>query len=1169
MKKIIIKNYKIFFPLLFVLFTLLLSLPNVNAASAKKVDSQIIEKTIDGMETLNDLQKEYYKSALKNILTLDDLNRIIQRDRDYDTTVALKAGERGTDRTRETAEEAKKPGAKMIPIISDGVAWLEAAKAYNADPTNAKKDQVYSEKAFRFYNNFLPFGGIIFSMMADAIEDTRDRVEFEANQKKIMNQIIANYEARMEMEMRKRTALFDRIFTSYGVASAVFGEGQLEEPRWEMLRYFSDQKIENTAKFMQEYPRPEYGAYNTAAFLKMMKNGGPAKEAFLKNMKGGGPAGFAKHSPVYMTITDPFNHTYGVDPETKRLLCDNAAICSPLQKAGDAEYIIIPSIYNGVYQIQLVGYADGDYNFIFHGFNHDSELQGKIKIKGYIHQGEVLKANITITLNDRGYEVSEPTFVKVADNFPVPANPETLLPAIDKDPLEIYFEGEPCLISSTFLRSGQVVVTTETLYGVKLDYFICLKKSARPTYTFFTNKILAAQAINENNLQLIDEENKPIKGLIEVKGSTFSFTPNIPLWGNATIILKGGKGRICSKTEVCLSKDLKFPVSGLDPALPEEKEVPFELLADSPMIITKNVLITNTESVPKKDIVITTLSFKSFPPNIFFFVYNISSPVPYKITKGENDLIEFKIKELKAQETLNISLTYMGMLWGADYFSHLDVNKINVNYDPALLEKFTQPAAGIEVEDPIIKELAQKIVGEEKNPFWKAYKIYNWITANVQYDYEKEARIRQVVEDGKAERGENEENIETGALLTLQTKKGICDDYTKLFIALARAVGIPSRFVMLFVVEGKAEGHAFPEIYLPPYGWIPLDPTWGTNFASFARTEPGLFILAKEDGLTQNHLLHYSLESAETSGLRVTVSLTGGRLLISEEKHWDYLSTNRFFPDIAQLISLSEANEIFYSLKKYNKEIGQEIFTVAEKPPISVKVTVQRALEAHLNDKYLQVRAEVQKVLAEQLQAASTSLTLLAPKLQDYIQGPYSDDKSIILYNKIYRKGETNITNTEVLLQINQTKKDMILVQEQTKAGDYYAAYNSLMGSYASTFELYYLIINDMVNSEIQTTIYSIKNLLSFELGQMILIFVFMVIMPILWIWMSIHCLVRKKFRHLNKIVWFLIVFLICFPVPVGAIIYFLVEFIRKKPLDKDNVENNKIVAKNKKEVKK
>jgi hypothetical protein len=1139
LKKIIFKNWTISLSVLFVLFLLLLSPPAVKAASTEKVDPQIIEKTIDGMETLNDLQKEYYKSALKNILTLDDLNLIIQRDKDYENAQGLKNAERGVDKSREIADEVGKEGAKMITIVSDAQAWLEAAKAYNDDPTNAKKDQVYSEKAFRFYNNLLPFGGIVFSMMADSLEDARDRAEFEANQRKIMDKIISDYEIRAEIEMKKLMAAMDRIVTESVAVKLIFGEDFSEEPRWHTLRFFSDGKIEKIARYMQEHPDSRYNAYNAGIFLRMMKNGGPVKEAFLKNMKGGGPAGFAKHSPVYMTITDPFGHKYGVEPDTKRLLCDDAAICSPLQKAGDAQYIVIPSIYNGVYQIQLVGYADGDYSFLFHGFNHNSELQGKIKQKGYIRKGEVLAANLTITLQDNGYKISEPNFVKIADAFPIPADPETLLPAIDRDPLEVYFEGEPCLSSYSYVTSQSDVVMTKMFEGVKQDYFICLKKEPRPTYTFFTNKLLGPQAINEQNLQFIDGENNSIKGLYEVKDFTFSFTPNVPLRGEVSVILKGGKEGICGKTKICLKKDLDFTVNGLEPSPESENDVPFEFIGTNPVLIKKSLQIINAAQVTKKDVALTTLSFKSFPPNTFFFVYNISSPVPYEIIKGENDLIKFKISELKPQETLNIELTYAAMLWGADYFSSLDVNKINTDYDPAVLEKFTRTEAGIEVEDPKIKELAQKIVGEEKNPFWKAYKIYNWITNTITYDYQKEEAINKG------------ELVETGALLTLQRRKGVCQDYTDLFLALARASGIPSRYVTLYVYkENKAQGHAFPEIYLPPYGWIPLDPTWGTNFDVFARAEPGLMIIAKGDGLTKNHLLDYQLEGADTQGVKVLSSVGIFNVALEEEKNWvSFYGSSPFFVDMYELLSLSLINGQLFTLEAYNKEIGKPVFALAEKPKTSAVVTAQQALEAYLNGNYPQVRSEVQEVIGEQLKAASTSFSLLAQKLQEHMESPYSKD-SLILYKIRFQEGGGNPTETEILQQINQTKKDMGVVAEQIKAGNNYAAVNNLISSYFSTSEMYSRIISDMVSSKIKTSVYSPGNIFRFNWGSVVffgVILIFMVLMPILWFWMWINCLIKKEFRHLNKIIWFLIIFFTYIFIPFGAIIYLFVEFRKGK----------------------
>ncbi len=76
------------------------------------------------------------------------------------------------------------------------------------------------------------------------------------------------------------------------------------------------------------------------------------------------------------------------------------------------------------------------------------------------------------------------------------------------------------------------------------------------------------------------------------------------------------------------------------------------------------------------------------------------------------------------------------------------------------------------------------------------------------------------------------------ALWTYENKKGICTHFATLFIALARAQGIPSRLAVGFA-GGKVKensvfiyssyAHAWAEVYLPNFGWIPIDPTKGAK----------------------------------------------------------------------------------------------------------------------------------------------------------------------------------------------------------------------------------------------------------------------------------------------------------------------------------------------------
>jgi transglutaminase-like putative cysteine protease len=65
----------------------------------------------------------------------------------------------------------------------------------------------------------------------------------------------------------------------------------------------------------------------------------------------------------------------------------------------------------------------------------------------------------------------------------------------------------------------------------------------------------------------------------------------------------------------------------------------------------------------------------------------------------------------------------------------------------------------------------------------------------------------------------------------LRTKIGDCNEHTALYVAMARAAGIPARIsVGLVFVRGAFYYHAWPEVYLregPQRGfWLPVDPTF-------------------------------------------------------------------------------------------------------------------------------------------------------------------------------------------------------------------------------------------------------------------------------------------------------------------------------------------------------
>jgi transglutaminase-like putative cysteine protease len=70
----------------------------------------------------------------------------------------------------------------------------------------------------------------------------------------------------------------------------------------------------------------------------------------------------------------------------------------------------------------------------------------------------------------------------------------------------------------------------------------------------------------------------------------------------------------------------------------------------------------------------------------------------------------------------------------------------------------------------------------------------------------------------------------------LRTKVGDCNEHTALYVAMARALGIPARIAVgLVYIHGAFYYHAWPEVYLRDQGlgirdqgkgmWLPVDPT--------------------------------------------------------------------------------------------------------------------------------------------------------------------------------------------------------------------------------------------------------------------------------------------------------------------------------------------------------
>ena len=120
-----------------------------------------------------------------------------------------------------------------------------------------------------------------------------------------------------------------------------------------------------------------------------------------------------------------------------------------------------------------------------------------------------------------------------------------------------------------------------------------------------------------------------------------------------------------------------------------------------------------------------------------------------------------------------------------------------------------------------VHDLAQEITGGIENPYDKAKAIESYLRSNYPYDLDVPAPPE-------------DQDVSDYFLFDLQ--RGYCDYYATSMVVLARASGLPARFVSGYssgsydapnaqYVVRELNAHSWPEIYFPEIGWIEFEPT--------------------------------------------------------------------------------------------------------------------------------------------------------------------------------------------------------------------------------------------------------------------------------------------------------------------------------------------------------
>jgi len=140
----------------------------------------------------------------------------------------------------------------------------------------------------------------------------------------------------------------------------------------------------------------------------------------------------------------------------------------------------------------------------------------------------------------------------------------------------------------------------------------------------------------------------------------------------------------------------------------------------------------------------------------------------------------------------------------------IDAQKITAGPGDADASRYLKPEPLIESDDPDIRLAADEAVRGVSRPRARAEALTRYVNAAIQ----KKPTVSL-----------------PSAREVLRTKIGDCNEHTALFVAMSRAIGLPSRVAVgLVYVRGAFYYHAWPEIYIEEAAnrgyWLPVDPTF-------------------------------------------------------------------------------------------------------------------------------------------------------------------------------------------------------------------------------------------------------------------------------------------------------------------------------------------------------
>lgn len=198
-------------------------------------------------------------------------------------------------------------------------------------------------------------------------------------------------------------------------------------------------------------------------------------------------------------------------------------------------------------------------------------------------------------------------------------------------------------------------------------------------------------------------------------------------------------------------------------------------------------------------------------PNQTFLAPVAFTPKPAKTARDRwgQEVAIFHYEDLSTPQSVLVTMRAEIETSAIRYFIYPE----NVGSDiPADIRRaYLEDNLKYDIANPYIQGIVKEAVGDETNLYWKARKLYQYLIAHMEYLLAGGWNVAPTV---------------------LRRGTGSCSEYSFSYIALCRAAGVPARYVGALVVRGDNASyddvfHRWCEVYLPGYGWVPVDANAG------------------------------------------------------------------------------------------------------------------------------------------------------------------------------------------------------------------------------------------------------------------------------------------------------------------------------------------------------